>query len=84
MYKDFLVDYHRAEEDGYKKRKLVITRTTQEQQDILLFALSGVLFAGLNNAVAYQNTKNDKYQACPFVNVLIPLQVVFPEKENNV
>ena len=58
VYKDFLVDYHRAEEDGNKKRKLVITRTTQEQQDILLFALSGVLFAGLNNAVAYQKCYN--------------------------
>ena len=49
-----------------------------------IYALFGVLFAGLNNVVAYQNTENDKYQACPFVNVLIPLQVVFPEKENNV
>ena len=39
VYKDFLVDYHRAEEDGYKKRKLVITRTTQEQQDIPLSIL---------------------------------------------
>ena len=39
VYKDFLVDYHRAEEDGNKKRKLVITRTTQEQQDIPLSIL---------------------------------------------
>ena len=39
MYKDFLVDCHRAEEDGNKKGKLVITRTTEEQQDIPLSIL---------------------------------------------
>ena len=39
MYKDFLVDCHRAEEDGNKKGKLVITRTIQEQQDIPLSIL---------------------------------------------
>ena len=35
----------------------------------------------MNSINSRSMKNNDKYQVCLFVNVLIPLQVAFPEKE---